>query len=222
LVSDYPVVLQLAGKRCVVVGAGPVGLRKARRLCEVSADVILIDPARDRVDTPAGATMINRAFRQDDLDGASLVFAATNNQQVNRAVAEAARALGIPVNVADDPAASDFTVPASFSRGNLSIAVSSGGVSPAIAAMVRDEVETLLPDAWQIFLEIAGELRARLLTSDHKAAYNQQVLQNLVSGGILTMIENFDSSGVDQLVTAEFGNGYSLADLGISLPKDSP
>ena len=220
--SDYPVNLNLAGRCCVVVGAGPVGLRKVMGLLEAGADVVLIDPELNQIDYPVGIKTVDRAFLDTDLDDAFLVYAATGDRSTNQQIAAAARCRSILVNVVDDSAESDFVIPASFRKGNLVFSVSTGGVSPAVAVMVRDEVESLLPGSWQIFLEIAGILRARLLTSGDKATYNQQVLRNLVRGGILAMIDADDLSGIDRLIEMEIGEGFSLADLGVSISKGSP
>jgi precorrin-2 dehydrogenase/sirohydrochlorin ferrochelatase len=211
--------MRLAGRRCVVVGAGPVGLRKVDRLLAAGAEVVLVAPDLTAANIPAGVTAVPRLFVAEDLTGAFLVFAATDDAATNQQVAQAAQARAIPVNIADNPDASDFILPASFKNGRLTVSVATGGVSPATAAIVRDEVKKMLPGEWNIFLEIAGILRARLLTSGLKAAYNQQVLRNLVVHGILPMIADADVAGIDRLLEAEFGKGYSLADLGVSLSE---
>lgn len=201
----------------MVVGAGQVGLRKLKGLLQAGANVVLVDPCLPAETLPDNVEVVTRPFCDEDLAGASLVFAATGDAAVNRSIAAAAEKRGVPVNIADNPDGCDFTLPACFSKGDLTVAVATGGVNPAVAAMVRDVIEKELPDEWQIFLKIAGKLRGRLLTSNAKSAYNQQVLQNLVRHGVLTMIANMDGAGIDQLLEAEFGKGYSLADLEINL-----
>ncbi len=221
MVSDYPLMMRLAGRRCIVVGAGPVGMRKAESLLQAEAVVVLIDPRLNAITVPDGIRGVSREFLPTDLAGAFLVFAATDHTGTNQAVAEAARQEGIPVNIADDPDGSDFIVPASFQSGNLSVSVATGGVSPAVAAMVRDDLKISLSDHWPIFLEIAGKLRVRLLTSSRKTAYNQQVLRNLVSSGILDLIAASDAPGIDRMLETQFGEGCSLTDLGIRLSEGS-
>jgi len=218
-VPEYPVMLRLHGRRCVVVGAGLVGLRKAAGLLVADAVVVLVDPRLDAISVPQGVESLPRAFVASDLDGAALVFAATGSAAVNRTIAEAARQREIPVNIADDPGGSDFTLPASFRSGELTVSVATGGGSPALAALVRDEIEKILPGEWAIFLEIAAKLRARLLTSGSKTAYNQQVLRNLASADLLAKIAGRDVAGIDRLLAEAFGYGYSLSELGVSLSK---
>jgi precorrin-2 dehydrogenase/sirohydrochlorin ferrochelatase len=213
--------LRLRDRRCLVVGAGPVGLRKAKGLLDAGAEVVLVDPRLASIDVPAEVQGMPRAFNASDLDGACLAFAATGEPEVNQGVAEAARQKGVPVNIADDPDGSDFTLPASFSNGDLTVSAATGGGSPAVAALVRDELEKGLAEEWMTFLEIAAKLRSRRLTSSSKSAYNQQVLQNLVSGGMLAKIRDLDEDGIDRLLETEFGAGCSLAELEVSLPKGS-
>lgn len=219
--SGYPVVLQLAGRRCVVVGSGPVGLRKSAALAAAGAETVLISPEISPVVQRPGIEMIRRNFEPSDLDNAFLAFAATNVRSANRNIAAAAAARGIPVNIADDPAGSDFILPASFSSGHITVAVTTGGASPAISGMVRDALREKLGDEWSIFLEIAATIRERQLTTDSGSAYNLEVLHKLVEAGILAMIACGDIAGIDHLLKKMFGKGYSLAELDVSLSEGS-
>ena len=196
-------------------------MRKVKGLLAAGADVSLVDPRLDLLDVPDPVEKIPREFTENDLDGAFLVFVATGRADVNRLVADTARRKGILANIADDPVDSDFTLPASFTAGALTVATATGGGSPAVAAMIRDELEKILPGEWPVFLEIAGKLRARLLTSGSRSAYNQQVLQNLVNAGVLAKIRSRDVEGIDRLLEENFGAGTSLAGLKVSLPKGS-
>ncbi|HXG32793.1 MAG TPA: bifunctional precorrin-2 dehydrogenase/sirohydrochlorin ferrochelatase [Bryobacteraceae bacterium] len=150
--SLYPIFLNLRGRPVLVVGGGRVGLRKIRGLLEAGARVTVVDP---RGEPALGALPLvwrRRKFRRSDVRGMTLVFAATSDRAVNHAVAEQARRLGIPVNVADNPAECDFLVPARVRKANLQIAVSTGGQSPRLAKALRQQLESLLA--------AAGEQRA--------------------------------------------------------------
>ncbi|MCS6953331.1 MAG: bifunctional precorrin-2 dehydrogenase/sirohydrochlorin ferrochelatase [Bryobacterales bacterium] len=140
----YPVFLDLRGRRVLVVGAGRVGLRKIRGLLEAGAEVTVVDPHGSPELERLPIHLRRRRFRRADVRRHVLVFAATDQRDVNRAVAEEARRLGIWVNVADNPAECDFLVPARVRRGNLQIAVSTGGQSPRLAAELRKKLEMLL------------------------------------------------------------------------------
>lgn len=140
----YPVFLDIAGKQAIVVGAGKVGLRKARGLVEAGARVRVISPAFDPAFDELPVERVIREYRSGDLDGVFLAFAATNQRAVNRQIFEHASALGIPVNVADAPAECAFIVPARLHAGDIQIAISTGGVDPRAAAAARRKIEKCL------------------------------------------------------------------------------
>lgn len=217
--ADYPVMMQLEGRRCVVIGAGPVGLRKLQSLLPSGAKVVLIAPDADLHQLPETVTVISRAFRDADLDRAALVFAATDQAGINQQIASAARARQIPVNIADDPHGSDFTLPAVCRRQDLTIAVGTGGQSPAAAAVIRDTLHDNLGPGWGAFVKIAAKLRHLRLTTGSKSLYNQQVLQNLLERGLIRMLETEDQAGLADLFASQFAGNVSLTDFDISLPK---
>jgi precorrin-2 dehydrogenase/sirohydrochlorin ferrochelatase len=166
VIDSYPLGLRLRGCRCVVVGGGTVALRKVGPLVEAGAEVLVIAPHVDQqlqALAARGAIRVERRpFRNGDLDGAVLAFAATDNIDVNREVAAAARERGVLVNVADDPDACDFTVPASIQRGGVTVTISTGGRSPAFARHLREELDGwLTPERCALF-EIVADVRSAL------------------------------------------------------------
>ncbi len=162
----YPAMLRIAGRRCVVIGGGRVAARKVAPLLEAGATVLLIAPDCG----PELAALVKqgrvrwepRGYRPGDLEGAALAFAATDSAAVNAAVAAEAKARDIPVNVANDPAASTFHVPAIIERKGLLLTVSTGGRSPAFARRLRLELEALLSPERLALLELYADLRASL------------------------------------------------------------
>jgi len=144
----YPIFLNLDGKRCVVVGGGAVATRKARKLLQARAEVVAISPEVKPELESVATEVRRRPYREGDLEGASLVFAATNRREVNAAVTREARARGIPVNVADEPSEGDFALPSVLRRGQLQVAVSTGGASPTLARRVRYELESAFGSEW--------------------------------------------------------------------------
>lgn len=215
---EFPIFLHLQERLCVVVGGGTVGRRKAQALHQGGAWVRLIGPESGEP-PPAGVELIIRPYRPGDLAGAFLVFAATGDRQVNAAVAAEARAAGIPVNVADLPEEGDFLLPAKLHRGDMTIAVSTGGRSPALAALVRDRLAATLGLEWSLVLEIAAALRQKKLTLQPEVEYNSQVLQRLLAGGLPDMLAAGATTEIDRLLASAAGAGCSLASLGIYLPK---
>lgn len=138
----YPVFLDLAGVPVLVVGGGPVALRKAQGLAEAGAVVTVVAP--DMVDGLAdvAAHLVHRPYESADVDGFQLVITATSEPLVNAAVARDATALRIWVNSADDPENCSFILPAVARRGLITIAVSTGGSSPALAGRLRSDIAT--------------------------------------------------------------------------------
>ncbi|MDR0526006.1 MAG: bifunctional precorrin-2 dehydrogenase/sirohydrochlorin ferrochelatase [Spirochaetaceae bacterium] len=146
----FPIFIDPAEKRCVVVGGGAVASRKAGILLSFGAKVDAIDPAPGAAiqNLAPASTLLKRTYAgPDDLTGALLVIAATNNRAVNRQVAEDAKSLGIPVNVADDPALCTFFFPGIVRRGAVVIGLSSSGCCPGLTARLRKLLESLIsPD----------------------------------------------------------------------------
>jgi precorrin-2 dehydrogenase/sirohydrochlorin ferrochelatase len=216
--SDYPICLNITGRLCVVVGGGPVGRRKVRGVVEAGARVRLVTLCPPGAEL-TGVDVVVRPYRAEDLQGAALVFAATGDPEVDSAVRRDAREAGIPINIADAPEEGDFTLPALLRRGDLVLAVSTGGKSPALAAVVRDTIAERFGEEWGAVLAIAAALRQKRLTGGGKIEYNPEVLLHLLAGGLPALIADGDRVGLDRLLTSILGKGCTLEELGIRLPK---
>jgi precorrin-2 dehydrogenase / sirohydrochlorin ferrochelatase len=140
----YPVFFDLRGRPVLVVGAGKVALRKAMGLVEAGARVTVVAPRWEPAFEQLPVTLLRRAFEPADVEGAFLVFAAIDDRAVNRAAAILAKARGIPVNVADSPAECDFLAAARVRRGNLQVAISTGGEDPRRAVALRRRIAEIL------------------------------------------------------------------------------
>jgi precorrin-2 dehydrogenase / sirohydrochlorin ferrochelatase len=140
----YIACLRLSDRRCLVVGAGPIGLEKVEGLLACGADVTLVAPeAVDELDGYAREGSIRwerREYRPDDLDGAFLVIAATSDTELNTGVYEDAEARAMLVNVVDVPPLCNFILPAIVRQGPLAIAISTAGASPALAKRMKREI----------------------------------------------------------------------------------
>ncbi len=155
----YPIFLNLDGKRCVVVGGGAVANQKARKLLQARAEVVAISPEVKPELESVAAEVHRRPYREGDLEGAFLVFAATNHREVNAAVTREARGRDIPVIVADVPAEGDFALPSVLRRGQLQVAVSTGGASPTLAQRIRYELESTFGSEWAGVVDELGRAR---------------------------------------------------------------
>ena len=156
----YPIFLDLSGRRCVVVGGGEVANRKARKLLQARAEVVVISPEVKPELESVATEVLRRSYGVGDLEDAYLAFAATDAREVNAAVAEEAKERGIPVNVADRPLEGDFALPSTLRRGRLQVAVSTGGASPTLARRIKDELEGAFGAEWAGIVE---ELRGARL-----------------------------------------------------------
>lgn len=162
----FPLFLELTGRRCLVVGGGPVAERRVDGLLAAGATVTVVSPTLTAaIAALAAAERIihePRGYRPGDLAGFDLAFAATDTGDVNGAVAAEARQHGVWVNAADDPAHCTFILPALVRRGDLTVAVATGGTSPALARAIRDELEAHLTAEYATLAEIAAEVRREL------------------------------------------------------------
>jgi len=159
----YPVFLSLAGLPVVVVGGGTVAASKLTGLVEAGARITVIAPSISEAirahRLARSITLIERGFAPGDLDGARWVVAAAT-PEVNRAVAEAAAQRGLFVNAVDDVAAASAYLGAVIERGPAVLAISTGGLAPALAGLVREALEAVLPDDLERWIDVAVAARA--------------------------------------------------------------
>jgi precorrin-2 dehydrogenase len=159
----YPVNLVVAGRRCVVVGAGRIAARKVDGLLNADADVHVVAPElgeQVRAWRDEGRIVVTeRAFRPDDLDDAWLATAATDDRAVNHAVYEAGDERGVWVNSADDPDNCSFTLMSVIRRGDLVVTVGTGGRSPALAAWLKERVSAELGPEYETLVELLSDVR---------------------------------------------------------------
>jgi siroheme synthase-like protein len=164
--SYYPIMLDVKGKRCVVIGGGQVALRKAQSLLECGAAVEVISPelcpGLEELASNGSVKAVLRPYRRGDIKGAALVIAAADDGEVNKSVSQEAAESGIPVNVVDVPNLSSFIVPSSLRRGDLTIAVSTNGKSPALARRIRAEMEESMGEEYSLLASLAEEVRSEL------------------------------------------------------------
>ena len=155
---QFPVNLELTGKRCLLVGAGRIALRKAEQLIACGADVTVLAPEAHAGFSELPVTVDRRPYRSGDVAGYRLVITATGDHVVDQQIHDEAEALGIWVNSADDPDRCTFTLPAVVRRGDLMVTVSTAGSSPALSSWMRRRLEQIIGDE---YAAITAELSAR-------------------------------------------------------------
>lgn len=162
----YPISLNIHKKKCVVVGGGEIALRKVRGLLEQGAVVQVITPTLcpelNCLAESKAISVLQRNYESGDLKGTCIAIAATTETETNKRVAMEAKRQGILVNVVDDPERSDFIVPSYIHRGELTIAVSTAGRSPALARKIRTRLETDFGKEYASLVALVGEVRSEL------------------------------------------------------------
>jgi siroheme synthase-like protein len=158
---QYPVMLEVAGRPCLVVGGGPVALPNVLSLADASALVTLVAPTID-ADIEPLATVERRPYEPGEVAGYRLAVAATDDPAVNRQVFLDGEAAGVWVNSADDPANCSFTLPAVLREGPITVTVATGGRSPALAGWLRDRIGEVVGPEHVVLLELLAERREAL------------------------------------------------------------
>lgn len=196
----YPICLQIEGRRCLVVGGGKVAERKVQGLLDSGAIVLVISPelteGLSRMLTAGEIDWESRGYQQDDVAGFFLVMAATDDRLVQDKVQADAERHQVLLNVADVPEKCNFILPALVKRGDLSVAISTSGKSPALAKRLRRELQLLIGQDYECLTEVMGLIRPHILQWNLSQADNEKIFQGLVDGDILEHIRQHDWPGL--------------------------
>jgi precorrin-2 dehydrogenase/sirohydrochlorin ferrochelatase len=207
----YPMMVDLTGRRCLVVGGGRVAERKVALLLDCGAAVEVVSPVTTPKLTALAAAgtirLARRAVRPDDLTGAFLVFVATDDPAVNHSVAVQAREAGGLVNVADAPDACTFQVPSAVRRGDLTIAISTGGGSPALAKRLRQRIEATIGPEYEAFLAALRELRALAREAVLDPAERRAIYRRALDSNLFDHAARGDRAAVKACIAELLGQG---------------
>ncbi len=190
----YPIFLNISGRRCVVIGGGQVARRKVGTLLEHRADVTVISadlcPELGELAEKGQVLLLHREYRSGDLGGMFMAIAATNDNDTNLKVAKEAHRAGVLLNVVDDAGNSDFILPSYLRRGEVTIAVSTAGRSPALARKIRTRLARDFGDEYASLARLISEVRAEVKRQGIKvdgdawqAALDLDLLSDLVRRG---------------------------------------
>ncbi len=195
----YPVYLNLEGRPCVVIGGGQVAEQKVMGLLAAGARVTVISPeATGRVADLASQGVIQlerRPYRRGDLEGAFLVVAGTDDRSVNHAVWEEAEERRTLLNAVDDMPHCNFIAPAIYRQGDLTVAVSTAGKSPALAARVRDRLGALIGPDYGTFLDLLGEARPEVAARVPDLASRAALWHRIVDSDAIEFVRRGDIAG---------------------------
>lgn len=205
--SYFPIFLQMTGRRCLVIGGGAVGERKVASLLEAGAAVTVISPeVSEHIAHWSKKSLLDciaRPYQPGDLAEYEIAFVATANPEVSEQVLKEGRKLGVWVNAADDPRNCDFVLPSVLRRGELTVAVSSGGTSPALARTVREELEVHLPEKYALLAKLAAE--ARDAVREGKLAVPFETWRRALSGEARELALRGDVTRAKQVLFKELG-----------------
>jgi precorrin-2 dehydrogenase/sirohydrochlorin ferrochelatase len=202
----YPIFVNLENKGCLVVGAGEVGKRKIQSLIDSGAGrVTIIDtrepgPEFDSVTALPNVDFLCREFADADLDGKFLVIACTSSEEVNWRISNLCRDRGILCNIVDQPEKCSFIVPATVKRGDLTVAISTAGRSPAMAKRIRKELQESFGDEYANLLTAMGRIRPLMLSMGLTTADNTAVFRSLVNSALLDALKRRDLDAATEIL----------------------
>ena len=204
MTTFYPVFLDLRARRAVVVGGGAVAEQKVRGLLAAGAHVTVVSPAvSPSLAALAGRNLVElrrRAYRAGDLAGAWLAIAATDDRETNAAVWAEAERLGIPLNAVDDLEHSSFIAPAIHREGDITVAVSTAGKSPALAVRLRDRIARLVGRAEARLCELLGELRPQVAARVPDARARTALWYRIVDSDVSDYVRQGDIEAARRLI----------------------
>ena len=213
----YPIFLDIRDRNCLVVGGGDVGTRKVEMLleCGASVTVVSIDATETlkRLFKDQRITLVSRAYRPSDIDNRFLVIGATNDERLNQQLSMDAEKCNLLCNIADRPAACNFILPAIVRQGDLVMAISTSGKSPAFAKKLRKDLEKQFGEAYAFFLDLMGAIRSRLLLEKHAPEQHKPLFQKIIHSDIISWIQNHQHEKIDRLLLDVLGPGYVVDEL---------
>ncbi|PUU93207.1 bifunctional precorrin-2 dehydrogenase/sirohydrochlorin ferrochelatase [Halanaerobium sp.] len=190
----YPINLNLKDKNVLIVGAGKVALRKFKRLLQTRAQIKIISPEFNWEFLPylnqesEKYIFLKRKFKDEDLIGQFLVFATTDNSELNQRIAFLARGKNILVNIIDNAELSDFTVPAVVNRGELLLTAASGSNLPALSKNIRKKLESDFGIEYRLLLDIMSEKRKAIIEDIDSIELRKLIFREIASADFLTKI----------------------------------
>lgn len=203
----FPVFLDLKDKLCLVIGGGKVAERKVENLLKAGARVRVISPEvthiLKRLAEESKIEWEKRMYKEGDLDSVWLVIAATNDPETQRKIYKEAEEKRIFCNVVDVPEFCSFIVPSVVRRGPLTIAISTSGVSPAVAKRIRENLEELIGEEYVSYLELMENLRKQILSLNLSAEEKEKKLQKLALAPIPLYIKYKDFELLKNLIEKE-------------------
>ena len=219
--SHLPLLLDLQGKKCLIIGAGTVGKRKTSLLLDCGAeDILVVDPNQSSevfqksISHPA-VTFVQRSFSPADLKGVSLVIASSSDYKLNLDISRICEKENILCNIVDAPELGSFIVPALHKQGELMISVSTSGSSPAMAKRIKDELAKIYGPEYELWLKILSRVRSLVFKYGYPTQENTRIFRSLVQEDIYLAIKTKDKLQLSQLLHQKLPNSLHHAIRGL-------
>jgi precorrin-2 dehydrogenase / sirohydrochlorin ferrochelatase len=214
MTTYYPIYLELRDQPCIVIGGGKIAEGKVDGLLAADAKVKIISPEltlhlNDLVKQNQ-VEYIPREYQVGDLSGAFMVICATDKAEINHQVWEEASANRQLVNVVDDTPRCNFIAPAILRKGDLNIAISTGGKAPALAVRLKERLQKELGPQYERFLEISGQLREPLARHIPDFETRKKLWYELVDSNILELLSQGDESAAIEKISQTVGFRFEL------------
>lgn len=202
----YPIFLKVKNRRCLLVGAGAVGIRKLKSILECGPRLVtVLDTANPQdemleLSRDQRVSFEQRSFKDEDLNDVFIAFACTSNTKLNRHMAELCAKKNILCNIADFPEGSNFIVPSVVRQGDLTLAVSSGGCTPAFTKKIRRELQVIFGSHYAAFITLMGRIRPQVLDLGKETSQNTALFRQLVASPILDELEAGNMDRVKEIL----------------------
>lgn len=213
----YPVNLDINDRNCLVVGGGRVGERKVRTLlkCGAAVKVVSIDvtPGILSLSEENAIDLKQRPYRSSDIQNMFLVIGATDDETLNRKINADAESINALCNIADRPEICNFILPSIVERGDLVISISTSGKSPAFAKKLRKDLEKRFGTEHEIFLNLMGAIRKKLLAEKHEPEAHKPIFNKIIQEGLVDMIAAGETQKIDALLKQVIGPQFTYNSL---------
>jgi precorrin-2 dehydrogenase / sirohydrochlorin ferrochelatase len=210
----YPLFLDLRGKTVVVVGGGVVALRKVEALRRTGARVKVISPeVVPEIQGDKEVEIIPRNYTPGDLFAASLVIAATDDQDTNVAVSRDASLSNIFCNVVDKPDLCTFIVPSVVEKGPIKIAISTGGISPTLSKKLRGDISRFLGDEYATLALVMGRIRPLVISGEGGFESHKRIFEILINSELIDAIRDHDRALAEKILYEALGEHIDLTEI---------
>lgn len=213
----FPIFLDIENQKVIVVGGGEVAERKIKNLLIYGCRIYMISPHLtphlQQLVAKGKIRHISCESLGTSMNDAFMVIVATDDPEVNSQIASQTKEHGLLVNVVDQPGDCNFIMPSIVKRGDLQIAISTAGKSPALAKRIRKEMEIIFGPEYGSLIALLGLLRIKLLSRGEPSSKNKIIFQKLVDSNLLQLIKKENWNGVRAILKSILGEGFPIEDI---------